>query len=119
MSQRDAVKFLGKALSDAGIMDQLQEVAHASDDPAVAIAGYSAEHGFEVTPDEIREVVDTLARIESGELSLEDLDAVAGGVAQYDAATLDLQADSRQFTLISNIMKTKHDTAKNAINNVR
>ena len=30
-----------------------------------------------------------------------------------------MQADNRQFTLISNIMKTKHDTAKNAINNVR
>jgi hypothetical protein len=30
-----------------------------------------------------------------------------------------MQADNRQFTTLSNIMKTKHDTAKNAINNVR
>jgi len=27
--------------------------------------------------------------------------------------------ENRQFTLVSNIMKTKHDTAKIAINNVR
>jgi hypothetical protein len=30
-----------------------------------------------------------------------------------------MQSDNRQFTLMSNIMKVKHDTAKNAINNVR
>jgi hypothetical protein len=30
-----------------------------------------------------------------------------------------MQDENRRFTLVSNIMKTKHDTAKNAINNVR
>ena len=30
-----------------------------------------------------------------------------------------MQNESRQFTMVSNIMKTKHDTAKNAISNVR
>ena len=30
-----------------------------------------------------------------------------------------MQQENRQFTLVSNIMKTKHDTAKSAINNVR
>lgn len=30
-----------------------------------------------------------------------------------------LQDENRRFTLISNIMKTRHDTAKNAVNNVR
>lgn len=38
---------------------------------------------------------------------------------QYLQLQQEMQADSRQFTLLSNIMKTKHDTAKNAINNVR
>lgn len=38
---------------------------------------------------------------------------------QYLQLQQKMQADSRQFTLLSNIMKTKHDTAKNAINNVR
>ena len=38
---------------------------------------------------------------------------------QYLQLQQDMQAQNRQFTLISNIMKVKHDTAKSAINNVR
>jgi hypothetical protein len=38
---------------------------------------------------------------------------------QYLSLQDKLQNESRQFTLLSRIMKTKHDTAKNAINNVR
>lgn len=34
-------------------------------------------------------------------------------------STKNMQNENRQFTMISNIMKTKHDTAKKAINNVR
>jgi hypothetical protein len=30
-----------------------------------------------------------------------------------------MQADNRQFTTLSNVLKTKQDTAKNSINNVR
>lgn len=30
-----------------------------------------------------------------------------------------MQSENRQFTTLSNVMKTKHDTAKNAISNVR
>jgi hypothetical protein len=38
---------------------------------------------------------------------------------QYLMLQQKMQEDNRQFTTLSNIMKTKHDTAKNAINNVR
>lgn len=38
---------------------------------------------------------------------------------QYLQLQQKMQADNREFTTLSNIMKTKHDTAKNAINNVR
>lgn len=38
---------------------------------------------------------------------------------QYLKLQEDMQAQNRQFTLVSNIMKVKHDTAKSAINNVR
>jgi hypothetical protein len=38
---------------------------------------------------------------------------------QYLTLQSQMQRESRQFTAISNIMKTKHDTAKNAIGNVR
>lgn len=38
---------------------------------------------------------------------------------QYLALQNQLQEQSRQFTLISNIMKTKHETVKNSIGNIR
>ena len=38
---------------------------------------------------------------------------------QYLQLQQKMQQDNRQFTLISNIMKAKHDTAKNAIDNLR
>ena len=38
---------------------------------------------------------------------------------QYLMLQQKMQGENRQFTLVSNIMKTKHDTAKNAISNVR
>ncbi len=38
---------------------------------------------------------------------------------QYLGLQQEMQSENRQFTTLSNVMKTKHDTAKNAINNVR
>ena len=38
---------------------------------------------------------------------------------QYLMLQQQMQSENRQFTTLSNIMKTKHDTSKNAINNVR
>jgi len=38
---------------------------------------------------------------------------------QYLDLQKQMQDESRRFTLISNIMKNKHDTAKNSINNLR
>ncbi len=38
---------------------------------------------------------------------------------QYVGLQEKMQDESRRFTLLSNIMKTKHDTAKNSISNVR
>ncbi len=38
---------------------------------------------------------------------------------QYLTLQQKMQDESRRFTMISNIMKTKHDTAKNSISNLR
>jgi len=38
---------------------------------------------------------------------------------QYLALQQKMQDENRRFTLLSNIMKTKHDTAKNSISNIR
>ena len=38
---------------------------------------------------------------------------------QYLQLQNSMQIENRQFTMVSNIMKTKHDTVKNSISNVR
>lgn len=43
----------------------------------------------------------------------------AGFNLQYLQLQMAMQSESRAFTAISNIMKTKHDTVKNSISNVR
>jgi len=38
---------------------------------------------------------------------------------QYLQLQSQMQSENRQYTAISNIMKTKHDTVKNSISNIR
>jgi translation elongation factor EF-1beta len=38
---------------------------------------------------------------------------------QYLQLQNSMQDESRQFTMVSNVMKTKNDTAKNAISNMK
>ncbi len=38
---------------------------------------------------------------------------------QYLQLQNEMQNENRQFTMVSNIMKTKHDTVKNTISNIR
>lgn len=38
---------------------------------------------------------------------------------QYLGLQTEMQSENRRFTMLSNIMKTRHDTAKNSISNVR
>lgn len=38
---------------------------------------------------------------------------------QYLTLQSQMQSENRKFTTLSNVMKTRHDTAKNAINNIR
>jgi hypothetical protein len=38
---------------------------------------------------------------------------------QYLQLQQKIQGENRQFTALSNVMKTKHDTAKNALSNLK
>ena len=38
---------------------------------------------------------------------------------QYLTLQQKMQGENRQFSTISNVLKTKHDTTKNSINNIR
>ena len=46
-------------------------------------------------------------------------DMQMSGDLQYLQLQQDMQHENRQFTMVSNIMKVKHDTAKSSINNIR
>jgi hypothetical protein len=52
-------------------------------------------------------------------LDLLDADANMSFNMQYLMLQQHMQDENRRFTLLSNIMKTKHDTAENSISNVR
>lgn len=57
--------------------------------------------------------------LQASQQALERLSAAGGGAqADIDLQNV-LQKQQQTFTMISNIMKTKHDTAKNSISNVR
>ena len=70
---------------------------------------------------------------EDGELDEATLDRVVGGLVspnqaqesqmsfnlQYLQLQSQMQSENRSYTAVSNIMKTKHDTVKNSISNIR
>jgi hypothetical protein len=58
----------------------------------------------------------TALLIVEGELADEALENVSGGTGTGGQAILDLNS---QAEMISNIMKTKHDTVKNSISNIK
>jgi len=78
--------------------------------------------------DRLREkLADSLTRIEQHADIPADLLAVTKQMKedqmsfnlQYLQLQNQMQNENRQFTMVSNIMKTKHDTVKNSISNIR
>jgi hypothetical protein len=60
-------------------------------------------------------------RANGPELSDAELEKAVGGTGGGQPLNLEekMQHENRQYTAVSNIMKTKHDTVKNSISNVR
>ena len=87
----------------------------------------------------IRGAMPALNEAEAGTLAAYALDGIAAGDAQAQSVATNrrmqemqmsfnlqylqlqskMQHENRSYTAISNIMKTKHDTVKNSISNVR
>lgn len=73
----------------------------------------------------VRRIIPALSRSESRTLAAYALDGIAAGEPapsfdlQYLALQSEMQEEDRSFTAVSNIMKTKHDTVKNSISNIR
>ena len=138
MSHENVVGFMEKVLADDELQSKVSGLqGDGGPDSVQQLLQIAAEAGFSFTEQELDDLFLAMAANETdAELTAEQLEAVAGGTElmsatqemeemntsfslQYLQLQQDMQAQNRQFTLVSNIMKVKHDTAKAAINNVR
>lgn len=135
MSHHDFVGFLEAVNTDPELSQRVDEIQDGTmDEKVTRIIELGRNSGFTFSEEEMDSLVLAHAANESDEeLSPEALDTVAGGLAlpagvpelnrnfglQYLALQESMQQENRQYTALTNIMKTKHDTAKAAINNVR
>ncbi|AFY58613.1 bacteriocin propeptide, TIGR03798 family/class IIb bacteriocin, lactobin A/cerein 7B family [Rivularia sp. PCC 7116] len=80
MSIEAVNKFLDKVAQDSTIQEELAQAMQAENDRQ-AVVDLGAKHGFEFTGDELVTEIEKRqkAAAESGELSEEELEAVAGG----------------------------------------
>ena len=128
MSQADARSFVERvATSEAfrrDLMIELQGGAETSPQQLIELGG---RHGLTFTASEL---ADVLTGLKPGHELLSDteLEAVSGGAGEAlssmsSMSTLSLQMAMQRenivFTSISNVLKTRHDTTKNSIRNVR
>jgi hypothetical protein len=101
-----ALGALDQAEADLLALIQVQHhQAATSDQLAVLISELSAK-----TAESERELTRALQSLQEAQMSFN---------LQYLQLQQKMQNDSRQFTAVSNIMKTKHDTVKNSISNIR
>jgi len=66
----------------------------------------------------VRRIIPALSQAESRTLAAYALDGLAADLQSLQLQS-EVQNQSRSFTAVSNIMKTKHDTVKNSISNIR
>ena len=138
MSHENVVRFMEKMLADEKLKTEVGALrGDGGPDSVTQLLKVATEAGFPFAEKHLDELFVAMAANDTGgELSVEQLETVAGGTdlmsatknmqemnqsfnLQYLQLQQDMQSQNRQFTLVSNIMKVKHDTAKNAINNVR
>jgi hypothetical protein len=62
-------------------------------------------------------ILSTILQLATQAIEMEELQISYN--LQYLQLQNQMQNENRQFTMVSNIMKTKHDTVKNSISNIR
>jgi hypothetical protein len=95
--------------------------ARAADALRQAMARYPNQDAEAITRFCVEPTIDKLrGELRASRQTLERLNGAGGGATQANVDLQNvLQQQQRIFTTISNVMKTKHDTAKNSISNVR
>ena len=135
VAHEDFIKLIERVLEDPEFRQRVEAIKNGTQEEMMGeLITIAADDGLVFTEKEVDELF--LMHVASSpgdvtvELSEEELAMVAGGVGgntqmamsfnlQYLQLQGKFQQDNRQFTAISNIMKTRHETAKNAIGNVR
>ena len=103
------------------------QAVHADLDDSHARGARLEDQLFELVNAFSRAVADFLALVAAGDLSQDRLLAATRQTQetqmsfnqQYLQLQTQMQRESRSYTSISNIMKTRHDTVKNSIGNIR
>ena len=138
MSHENVVRFMEKMLADEKLKAEVGALrGDGGPDSVTQLLQVAAQAGFPFAEQHLDDFFLTMAANETkGELTAEQLETVAGGLDPMNATLSmqemdqtfnlsyvqlqqDMQSQNRQFTVVSNIMKVKHDTAKAAIDNVR
>jgi hypothetical protein len=98
--------------NDAGAQRRLQEyLSRYKDNNPEAVLRFCLDPSFRQLSSELQASAQSLRRASGGG---------SGSTARADTTLEDrLQQQQRKYTTLSNIMKTRHDTAKNSIGNVR
>jgi len=129
-------KFQDDVMVDEALQDQLDTLIANPDFNDESLIEFAEQNGYQIMQEELDGVVETI----SNEL-LEDVVGGTGAAGsqldqdwpgagkvqemnqgfnlEYLNLQQEMQGENRKFTTLSNIMKTKHDTAKATINNVR
>ena len=106
---------------------EASQAVHAQLDDSHADSARLEEKLFQLVSAFSREVADFLTLVSAGNSSKDQLLAATRKMQetqmsfnlQYLQLQSQMQHENRSYTAISNIMKTKHDTVKNSISNIR
>jgi len=80
MSKDMVVKFLSAVDADSDLRGELVAAIEGTTEQASSIVEIADRHGFEFTLDDYTEVIREIGRQQEGEVSQDELDAVAGGL---------------------------------------
>lgn len=118
----EAVRIMDELQQDLANLEKSQQAYQQAAQQMATLSGGLSKKIDEVgklsaNVDPARPNPESAARLQSAIKQLMDMNQSFN--MQYLGLQQQMQDESRRFTLLSNIMKTKHDTAKNSISNLR
>jgi predicted ribosomally synthesized peptide with nif11-like leader len=124
MSQQNVVRFLERLASDRSVAGEVGHIERNGGPDAVRqLIEVAEKAGYAFTESELQEILFAARQHSSGELADDELEQVAAGTGDMSLQETSLDQtvldESASFAAVSNILKTKHDTTKNSISNVR